>query len=402
MFSYHRLFLPAVICILSLGFPSIGSGATVLVLQFHNGSQYSDLNWVGESVSETLGEELSAQNYIVFGREARAEALRRLSLRPGADFTKASLIRLGQSLDADYVCYGTFNATLPAGSSELKNSSIQLSAHFIDLRKLHEGPDLFEAGKLADLSRFEEHLVWQSLKYLEPSSNLPLDRFLAPAKLTRVDAEESYIRGLLSPNKAQQQKWFMQALALDPQFANPAYELGKLALERTEYRQAISWLLRITPSDPRYPEARFKMGLAAYDEGDYSASANYFREIAKAFSLNEVYNNLGAAENRLNQPNAADDFRRALDGDPNDPVYLFNLANALLKADKFDEASRRFQTLLSREPDDAEARDLLGRAQRHEFSSLSGKPVGPDRLKQDFDLTAFRQLKAMMQPKAGS
>jgi len=115
-----------------------------------------------------------------------------------------------------------------------------------------------------------------------------------------------------------------------------------------------------------------------------------------------VYNNLGAAENRLNQPNAVDDFRRALDGDPNDPVYLFNLANLLLKADKFDEASRRFQTLLSREPDDAEARDLLGRAQRHEFSSLSGKPVGPDRLKQDFDLTAFRQLKAMMQPKAGS
>lgn len=402
MFSYRRLFLPAVICILSLGFPSIGSGATVLVLQFHNGSQYSDLNWVGESVSETLGAELSAQNYIVFGREARAEALRRLSLRPGADFTKASLIRLGQSLDADYVCYGTFNATLPAGSSELKNSSIQLSAHFIDLRKLHEGPDLAEAGKLADLSRFEEHLVWQSLKYLEPSSNLPLDRFLAPAKLTRVDAEESYIRGLLSPNKAQQQKWFMQALALDPQFANPAYELGKLALERTEYRQAISWLLRISPSGPRYPEARFKMGLAAYDEGDYSASANYFREIAKAFSLNEVYNNLGAAENRLNQPNAVDDFRRALDGDPNDPVYLFNLANLLLKADKFDEASRRFQTLLSREPDDAEARDLLGRAQRHEFSSLSGKPVGPDRLKQDFDLTAFRQLKAMMQPKAGS
>ncbi len=309
MFSHRRPFLPAVIFILSLGFSSLGSGATVLVLQFHNGSQYSDLNWVGESVSESLGEELSAQNYIVFGREARAEALRRLSLRPGADFTKASLIRLGQSLNADYVCYGTYNATLPAGTSELKNSSIQLSAHFIDLRKLHEGPDLAEAGKLADLSRFEEHLVWQSLKYLEPSSNLPLDRFLTPAKLTRVDAEESYIRGLLSPNKGQQQKWFMQALALDPQFANPAYELGKLALERTEYRQAISWLLRISPSDPRYPEARFKMGLAAYDEGDYSASANYFREIAKSFSLNEVYNNLGAAENRLNQPNAVDDFR---------------------------------------------------------------------------------------------
>ena len=90
----------------------------------------------------------------------------------------------------------------------------------------------------------------------------------------------------------------MQALALDPQFTNPAYELGKLALARSEYRQADSWLQRLPPSDPRYPEARFKMGLAAYDDADYGSSANYFREIAKSFPLNEVYNNLGAAENR--------------------------------------------------------------------------------------------------------
>ncbi len=402
MFSHRLPFLSAALIFFSFGFTSIADGATVLVLQFHNNSQYSDLNWVGESISETLYDELSAQNYIVFGRDGRAEALRRLSLRPGADFTKATLIRVGQSLDADYVCYGTYNASLAPGSSELKNSSIQLSAHLIDLRKLHDGPDLAEAGKLADLSRIEEHLVWQSLKYLDPSSNLPLDRFLAPAKLTRVDAEESYVRGLLSLKREQQQKWFMQALALDPQFANPAYELGNLALERKEYRQALSWFERISPSAPRYPEARFKMGLAAYEAADYGASANYFREVVQAYPLNEVYNNLGAAEDQLKQPNAADDLRRAVEGDPNDASYLFNLGNALLKANKFDDASQRLQAVLSLEPDDAEARDLLGRAQRHEFSSLGGKPPVPDRLKQNFDLTAFRQLKAMTQRKPSS
>ena len=394
--------LPAAAFVLSFSLTAVAKDATVLVLQFHNSSQYSDLNWVGESVAETLTDELSAQNYIVFPRDSRTEALRRLSLRPGADFTKASLIRLGQSLDAGYICYGTYDATLPSGNSELKNSSIQLSAHIIDLRKLHDGPDLAEAGRLADLSRIEEHLVWQSLKYLDPSLNLPLDRFLAPSKLTRVDAKESYIRGLLSSNKDQQQNWFMQAMALDPQFADPAYELGKLALERKQFAQAVSWWRRITPTDPRYPEARFKMGLAAYKEADYGASANYFREIVKAFPLNEVYNNLGAAEDQLKQPNATDDFRRALEGDPNDSVYLFNLGNALLKANHFDEASQRFQTLLSREPEDAEAHDLLGRAQRHEFSGMGGNAPVADRLKENFDVTALRQLKALMQPKPGS
>ncbi len=376
--------------------------ATVLVLQFHNSSQYPDLNWVGESVAETLKSELNAQNQIVLGREARAEALRRLGLRPAADFTKATLIRLGQTLDADYICFGTYDVNPPPGDTDLKHSSVQISAHIIDLRKLHAGPDFAEAGKLVDLARLEEHLAWQTLRFLTPSLNRPVDQFLTPAKLVRVDAEESYIRGLLSSHKDQQQKWFMQALALDPHFSSPAYELGRLSLESKEYRQAITWFNRLPAADPRYLEARFNMGLAAYKADDYSAAANYFREVSKTAPLNEVFNNLGNAEDLLNQPNALDDLRRASVGDPNDPVYLFNLGNALLKNNQFDAASQQLQNALSHSPDDAETRDLLGRAQRHEFTMASSKPPAPHRLKQNFDLAAYQQLKTVVQGKGSS
>ncbi len=395
-------FSRALAFVILLASAPLAHAATVLVLQFHNSSRYPDLNWVGESISETLKDELSAEGQIVFGRESRAEALRRLSLRPTADFTKATLIRLGQSLDADYLCYGTYDANPLAGDGDLKHSSVQISAHVIDLRKLHDGPDFAEAGKLVDLSRLEEHLAWQSLRFLAPAANLPVDKFLAPAKLTRVDAEESYIRGLLSHSKDQQQKWFTQALALDGQFTNPAYELGRLALERKDYRPAIAWFKRIPSAHPRYGEARFKMGLASYGAADYSASAGYFRELSAAFPLNEVYNNLGAAEDQLNQPNAIDDLRRAADGDPNDPVYLFNLGSALLKANKFDEAAKQFQAALSHSGEDAETRTLLGRAQRHEFTSPGSKPPAPARLKYNFDFAAFQQLKAVVQSKGSS
>ncbi len=374
-------------------------GATVLVLQFHNNSQHSDLNWVGESIAETLRTEFSGANQIVLDRDTRAEGLRRLSLRPGAGFTKATLIKLGQTLDADYLCYGTYDVNLPADDTQLKDSSIQVSAHFIDLRKMRDGPEISEAGKLSELSRLEEHLAWQSLKYLEPTANLALDQFLAPEKLIRLDAEESYVRGLLSSSPELRQKWFAQAAALDPKFTNPSFELGKLALERKEYRQAMTWFQHITPDNPRYAEARFKMGLSAYGAGDYTAAANYFQEVIKVFPLNEVYNNLGAAENRLNLPVAIDDFRRALDGDQNDPVYLFNLGAALLKNNYFDEASKRLQAVVDRSPEDSEALSLLDRAQRRESSAAGAKPLATERLKENFDETAFRQLKAMLQPK---
>lgn len=389
-------------CVSVLIFTSVAQSATVLVLRFHNTSRYPDLNWVGESIAETLRTELSGANQIVLDRESRAEAMRRLLIRPDAELTKATLIRLGQALDADYLGYGSYDANLPADDTQLKNSSIQVTARFIDLRKMHDGPEVSETGKLSELSRMEEHLAWQALKYLEPSANLTADQFMAPQKLIRLDAEESYIRGLLSSNPDQQQKWFAQAAALDPHFSSPAFELGRLALERKEYSQAINWLQHIAPENPRYPEARFKMGLSAFAMADYTAASNYFHEVLKMFPLNEVYNNVGAAESELGLGIAIDDFRHALDGDQNDAMYLFNLGAALLKNNYFDEASKRLQAALARNPDDAEARSLLDRAQRREPVPSGTTSLAPARVKPSFDETAFRQLKAMLQPKGSS
>jgi tetratricopeptide (TPR) repeat protein len=373
--------------------------ATVLVMPFSNTSQFSDLNWVGESISETLKGEFSALNEIVFDRDSVANGLNQLSLRPGATFTKATLIRLGQTLDADYICYGSYEATLPSGDSQLKNSSVRVTSRFIDLRKLHDGSSITEAGKLSDLSRLELHLAWEGLKYLQPGQSLALERFMAPEKLIRLDAEESYIRGLLSTNKDQQQKWFAQAIVLDPHFVSPTFELGKIYLSEKDYQQALRWFGQIPLTDRRYPQARFNMGLSAYGVGNYDLAVTCFRELAKSFPMNEVFNNLGAAENALGMPVAIDDLRRALDGDPYNTTYLFNLGLALLKNNAFDEAARRLQIVVERKPDDTEAQSLLNRAKARERWVPGSKNLAAERLAPTFDATAFRQLKAMLQPR---
>lgn len=380
----------------SVVFASGAPCSTLLVLQFHNNSQYSDLNWVGEGVAETLRAELSGASQIVLDRDARADGLRQLSLKPDADYTKATIIRLGQSLDVDLICYGSYDINLASPNTELKDSSVRISARFLDLRKMHEGPEMSEAGKLSDLTRLEEHLAWQTLKYVDPSTNIPLDQFMSPAKLVRLDAEESYVRGLMSTNPEQQEKWFLQASKLDPQFSGAAFELGKVELREKNYRQAITWFEHIPATDIDYGAARFKMGLAAFRQGDYKAASNYFREVSKQFPLSEVYNDLGAAENELNDAAAIDDFRRALEGNQSDPTYLFNLGVALLKNNQFDEAAKQLQLLRNREPDDPEAQALLNRAMRQEFTPVSAKSPAAERLKESFNETAYRQLKAVL------
>jgi tetratricopeptide (TPR) repeat protein len=326
--------------------------------------------------------------------------MKRLGLRPEANFTKASIIRLSQTLEADLVVYGSYQAKLPPGAAQLKDSDIVISAQLIDLRKLQSAPDISEAGKLSELAKFKEHLAWQALNYLAPAAQTTFEQFMAGRKLTRLDAEESYIHGLLSPDKEHQQKWFLQAANLDPQFVSPAYELGKVYLERHEPHPALTWFERVPSSDPRYLEARFRMGIAAYQAGDYNAALSYFKEVSNAMPLHEVYNNLAAAEDQLNLPPALDDFRRAVDGDPADVSYQFNLGAALLRRNLFDEARQKLQAVIDHSPDDAEADELLAQAEARRLSPPASKPLAPARLKFSMDSTAFRQLKAMLQPKA--
>jgi len=373
--------------------------ATVLVLRFANNSQYSELNWVGESIAETLRADFGQANQIVLDRATSLEGMKRLSLRPEANFTKASIIRLSQTLEADLVVYGSYEAKLPAGATQLKDSGIVINAQMIDLRKLQNAPDISEAGNLSDLAKFKERLAWQILTYLYPATQTTFDQFMAGRTLTRLEAEESYIHGLLSPDKEHQQKWFLQAANLDPQFVSPAFELGKVYLDRKEPKQALKWFERVPNSDPRYLEARFRMGVAAYQAADYNAAAGYFKEVAAVMPLHEVYNNLAAAEEQLDQPAAIDDFRRAVDGDPADISYQFNLGAALLHHNLFDEARQKLQAVIDHSPDDAEADELLAQAEARQVSPLTSKAPVPARLKFAMDSTAFRQLKAMLQPK---
>src|SRR5213078_3179639 len=83
-------------------------GETTLVLPFFNHAKSANLDWVGESIAESVRDTLASQGLLVLDREDRLQAFRRLSLRPGAELTHASVLKLGESLDAALVVYGFY------------------------------------------------------------------------------------------------------------------------------------------------------------------------------------------------------------------------------------------------------------------------------------------------------
>src|ERR1039457_2072364 len=141
---------------------------TALVLSFFNHATSANLDWVGESIAQSVRDSLASEGILVLDREDRLEAYRRLSLRPGAELTHASILKIGESLDASQVVYGYYEL-LPAepGNAQSKGS-LRITARILDLKHTRQGGVYSELGALEDLGSLATHLGWQTLEWLNP------------------------------------------------------------------------------------------------------------------------------------------------------------------------------------------------------------------------------------------
>jgi Flp pilus assembly protein TadD len=374
---------------------------TIVVLPFFNHSKEPGLDWIGESISEAVHDSLTSEGLLVLDREDRLEAYRRLSLRPGAEFTHASVIKIGQTLDASKVMYGAYDVLPPVGSKDQSKGSLRITAHILDLKRMHQGPEFSEVGAMENLALLEVHLSWAALESLKNPLAHTEQQFIGAHPPVRLDAAESYVRGLLASTPEQQHRFFTQAARLDSSFSQPCFQLGKASWANKEYQVAATWLVRVNRSDPHYLEAQFLLGLCRYYSGDFASAEQSFELVAASVPLNEVFNDLGVAQARQNKTAAAvASFHKALEGDSSDPDYHFNLGYTLWRSGKFAEALAAFREVVARNPKDSEATILLGRALKQDGQRPGeARFDGRERLKTNYEETAYRQLQAELQSK---
>src|SRR5690242_14528708 len=176
---------------------------SVVVLPFFNESKSQNIDWIGESIAETIRESLASQNILMLSREDRLEAYRRLSIRPNAVVTHASIIKIGEALDAAQVIYGHFEISAaanaapadtgaPAGSTPpvSPRDSLRISARILDLKHTRQGPELEEIGSLEDLAALETRLAWRCLESLAPAAAPSEQEFRRDRPPVRLDAVE--------------------------------------------------------------------------------------------------------------------------------------------------------------------------------------------------------------------
>ena len=384
------------IWVLAVFFCGVVDGATSLVLPFFNHSTSPNLEWIGESIAESVRDSLASEGLLVLDRDDRLEGYRRLSLRPGAELTHASVIKIGETLDAANVIYGFYELLPAPGDNPQSKGALRITARIVDLKHTRQAPPLIELGALEDLARLEVHLGWQALESLKGKAAPSEQEFLRARPAVRIDAVENYVRGLLATSPEQQHHFFTQAARLDEHYSQPCFRLGKTYWEKKDYKTTAGWLARVARADPHYLEAQFFLGLSKYYNGDFAGAEQAFQLVAAEVPLNEVLNDLGAAQaRRSNSAGAMANFKKALEGDSADPDYHFNLGYTLWREGQYAAAVDSFREVVARDQNDTEATTLLGRSLKQDGPRPGDpKTEARERLKTNYDEAAYRQLQA--------
>ncbi|MGD0579514.1 MAG: tetratricopeptide repeat protein [Bryobacteraceae bacterium] len=368
----------------------------VVVVPFSNLSPNRSLDWVGESLAVAVFETLYAELPFVVPSEERDAVLRQMNVRKYSPLTEATVLEIAVNLDAVLVVSGSYG---PTPAKEGARAGLKIRARILNARKLRRVKDFEVSGAFDDLSLLQAQLAWRILLALNPGATTSEQDYLTSHPPVRLDALERYVRGLIATSYDQKHRFFSAAARLQPDYSGPCYQLGALYYARREYRSAAEWLAKVVPADAHFREALFRLGLARYHIGDYAHSVEAFRKLAEATPLSEVLNNLGAAQLRTGDAQAAVSFKQAIESDPADPDYYFNAGYELFRRNELEAAARQFEAALERKPDDETATGLLARCKRKE----GGRPgdmqsEALERLKENYDESAWRQLKAMLDP----
>jgi tetratricopeptide (TPR) repeat protein len=382
--------------------PFVRASDTIAVLPLFNLDEHDspNLDWIGESVSETVVEALAGSGLLVLPREDREEVYRRLSMRTGVVLTKASVLKIGETLDAGQIVFGDLRVDGAGSGSTTLKSNLRLAVRIIDLKKFQQRAEFVETGSLENLSQMETKLAWMLLRQLAPERAPSEETFFHDRAPVRVDAMESYVRGLMASSEDQKLKLFTQAARLDDHFPQPDFQLGRILFAKKDYTTAGQWLSKVSKGGSHFLEAAFLRGICKYHEGDFDGAIDQLKMVSAEIPLNEVYNDLGAALSRRNDPAAADNFKKALDGDESDPDYWFNLGYWLWKQGRFELAAANFRAVLDRSPADQEATIMLGRSIKMDGPRAGdARSEGRERIKTVFEDSAYRQLQAELKTK---
>lgn len=361
-------------------------GRLILVLPFDNHSGNAALDWIGDSFPDTLNQRLSSSGFLTITREDREYALDHLGLPAGFRPTRATTLRIAQTLDADFVVVGSYTVAA---------SKLRVQAQIVRVNQLRMSAPIADASDLARLYDVENAAAWKIARELDPQFAVAETTFLSASAGVPLSAFENYIRGVEATSQNERLKRLSAAVAESPTYTQAMLALGKAQFAARDYDHAAMTLAKVPLADRRALEARFYLGLARFNSAKYADAEQAFAVVATRLPLPEVINNQAVAISRQGR-DASALFQRSVAADPNDADYHYNLAVSLLRRHDAVGAKREIDAALRLRRVDSEAQQVRDQIARGgsvvPVSAGADSAFAPlERIRRTYSETSFRQ-----------
>ena len=388
------------------------SPRVILVFPLENMSGNASLGWMSEGIAELIATRLASPTRYVLQRGERDDAYEQLGLPLETPLTLASEYKVARTLGATVAVVGSFT---------LAGDQLTTRVQWLNIPKLSLSHPIVVIGKLTELDVLETRLAWKLLRSQDREGVTGNEEdFRNRFPPVRLDAFESYIRGILSTDSKTRVHFLRESARLNPRDHRAAFALGQYYFEQESYTDSARWLQILNSGDRDYAESLFILGIDQYFLGRYVPAEIDLKKLAGMVPLGEVINNLGAVELRLGHyDEALADFKQALQKEQSDSDYDFNMSMALWHLKKYDQVAEYLHKVLTQDPDDLDAHVLLAEVSgelgdaktrqselawvsEHQKDSAddppgdqSSAPSEPDpspRIKKEYDAKAFHLL----------
>jgi tetratricopeptide (TPR) repeat protein len=278
--------------------------------------------WLGEAAAILLTDEFQHLGVGAFTRDERVAAFDRLQLPMAATLTRATMIRVAELVGASEVVFGEVRL----------GDTVSVHARMVQLAAGRELPDAAETARLNDLFPLFQRLAGK----LATGTGPPRGAQVAPAPALSLDGFENYVKGLVAATPAGQQRFLEAALKLAPRDGRVATALWGVYAAQGAHEKALAVASGV-PADSAFSrKARFSAALSLIELGRFDGAVKTLSALETERQAPVLANALGVVELRRGpaaQPGrAAECFKRAVDAEPGNTEYLFNLGYAYARA----------------------------------------------------------------------